>query len=293
MTREIPFPIRGVPGCAPPSRSSSGARAASRRGHERQPRDAGGQPAGVGRRFGRAAGARSRARVPAMPRVQARRHARGHGLRTLLDDSWRRPPHQMSWSSMPPLRPHRRRRRARQAHLRPRHGIPRRGQTSRARVFRTNRAVAAGQPAHVSQDRRAPALVRRLVRVAGIRGDDRLAGRAAVGVAGARDGGHRLRHPARRQPRRLLEPRRRQPRDGDDARHAGRELVPLARPAQPLSSHLHEHRGRGRRHQLRPFRAAVAGAAALPACTTSSTSTCGRCTGSCSRSGTSSTTSRT
>ena len=83
-------------------------------------------------------------------------------------------------------------------------------------------------------------------------------------VAGARDGGHRLRHPARRQPRRLLEPRRRQRRDGDDARHAGRELVPLALQAQPLASHLHEPRGRGRRHQLRPLRAAVAGAAALP-----------------------------
>ena len=53
-------------------------------------------------------------------------------------------------------------------------------------------------------------------------------------------------------------------RHGDDARHAGRQLVPLARPAQPFSSHLHEHRRRGRRHQLRPLRAAVAGAAALP-----------------------------
>ena len=104
--------------------------------------------------------------------------------------------------------------------------------------------------------------------------------------------GHRLQHPARRQPRRLLEPRRRQPRDGDDARHAGRQLVRLALQAQPLASHLHQpRRARTTTSTSSPSPGCPRPSRAR-ACIASSISTCGRSTGSCSRSGTSSTTSR-
>ncbi len=133
-----------------------------------------------------------------------------------------------------------------------------------AEYFARTGLSPARQPAHVREDRGDRALVRRLVRVAGLRGDHLVAGAAAVGLAGVRDGGYRLRRPARRQPRRLLEPPRRQPPDGDVARLRGRELVPLALAAQHLSSHLHEPRRRRRRHQLPPVRPALPGAAALP-----------------------------
>ena len=181
---------------------------------------------------------------------------------------------------------------ARQAHLRPRHGIPRRGQTSCAAYFERTGLSQRDSPRMYFKTAVLllwfGASYALLVFGAATVWQGALLS-LSLGLAMA---GHRLRHPARRQPRRLLEPRRRQPRDGDDARHAGRQLVPLALQAQPRASHLHQPGGRGRRHQLRPLRPAVAGAAALAACTASSSSICGRCTGSCSRSGTSSTTSR-
>ena len=82
-------------------------------------------------------------------------------------------------------------------------------------------------------------------------------------------------------------------RDGDDARHAGRELVPLARSSTTSRiTPTRTSKARTTTSTSSPSRGCHRRSRAT-ACTTSSSSTCGRCTGSCSRSGTSSTTSRT
>ena len=92
---------------------------------------------------------------------------------------------------------------------------------------------------------------------------DLVAGRSARDLARAGDGGHRLQHPARRQPRRLFAPPRAEQGGGAVAQPAGGRRLLLALQAQHRPPQLPEHLGRGQRHLHGPVRAHVAARQAL------------------------------
>src|SRR3954466_11423846 len=145
--------------------------------------------------------------------------------------------------------------------------LPRRLETAGRCLLRVHWPLAAGRVRDVAEDRDAARVAPRIVRRAALLPGIGLAGDVARRFHRTRHGRHRIRRPARRQPRRVFVESARQRHHERHARPARRELVSVAPQAQRHAPHVHERvraRRRSRIGQSASAACALAAGAALP-----------------------------
>ena len=118
----------------------------------------------------------------------------------------------------------------------PGHGLPDGAAPAGGRVLPDHRPPQARLLADVPEDGDHPGLLRGLVRAAGVRGQNAVAGAAPGRDAGPGHGGHRLQHPARRRAPGLLRAPLGQPADGLDAGPDRRQLLHAGDGSTPSST---------------------------------------------------------